>query len=366
MGVIFVIGKKNNNNMGKIILDCDLMRFPNSGLYYYCLNLGQYLSPILQENGLGRMSFYVPSKEQYTFGSPDNTIVEQSYHELVKPFLWNCQVWHAPFQSGRIIPVNNKRIKVLLTIHDLNSLHEGKPKEEQQKSLAHTQKLIDRSSAIVCISEFCKKDVLKNCDVRDKPVYVIHNGIHCVGIPKLHSTSYRPRRPFIFGIGYVNRKKNFHVAISLLKNEDLELVIAGRLDEPDYIEKILAEAKEKGYEDRIHIVGPVTENEKHWYLKNCQAFVHPSLAEGFGGPVAEAMAFGKPLFISNLTSLPEVGGDIAFYFKSFEEIHMQEVFANGILAYNRNGLKEKTIERAKQFNWQQKAIEYFHVYKSLL
>ena len=352
--------------MGSIIMDCDLMRFPNSGLYYYCLNLGLYFNKLLNKQGLLKMKFYVPREEKETFNDVKSTIIEEGYHRFVKPFLWDCKVWHAPFQSGRMVPQYNKQIKVLLTIHDLNSLHEGKSLKEQQRSLAHTQNLINRSSAIVCISEFCKHDVLKNCDVKNKPIYVIHNGIHGVGEPQLHSASYKPSRPFLFGMGYVNRKKNYHVLLSLLQDPDVELIIAGRLDEPDYIQSILFEAKQKGVEDRLHIVGPVTQNEKGWYLKNCKAFVHPSLAEGFGATVVEAMSFGKPLFLSHLTSLPEIGGDAAFYFKSFEPYHMQQTFFDGMNAYSKNGLSKKIIDRANQFNWEQKAIEYLQVYKTLM
>lgn len=91
----------------------------------------------------------------------------------------------------------------------------------------------------------------------------------------------------------------------------------------------------------------------------------PSLAEGFGAPVVEAMAFGKPIFLSNLTSLPEIGADIAFYFHSFEEAHMQQVFKEGMEAYQRNNMAEKIIERGNDFNWEVKAQEYLQVYRSL-
>jgi glycosyltransferase involved in cell wall biosynthesis len=352
--------------MGSIILDCDLMRFPNSGLYYYCLNLGRHVNKLLIDEQLPQMKFYVPPKGKDSFGNNDCTIVQQKFHRFFKPFLWDCNIWHAPFQSGRMVPMYNKKIKIVLTIHDLNTLHEGKPLKEQQKSLKHTQKLIDRSSAIVCISDFCKQDVLNHCEVGNKPIYVIHNGTNVGDKAELHDTSYKPTLPFLFGMGYVNRKKNFHVLLPLLQNPDVEIIIAGKLDDPDYIKTILAEAKRMEVSDRLHVLGPVTENEKSWYLKNCKAFVHPSLAEGFGLPVVEAMAFGKPLFLSNYTSLPEIGGDAAFYFRSFEPDHMQQVFFNGIKEYGRNGLSQKIIARSAQFNWQQKAIEYLQVYKSLM
>jgi glycosyltransferase involved in cell wall biosynthesis len=232
--------------------------------------------------------------------------------------------------------------------------------------VAHTQKLINRSNAIVCISEFCKTDVLKYCDIGNKPVYVIHNGTHAVGLPALGPASYKPARPFLFAMGDVNRKKNFHTLLPMMAANHFELVIAGRLAEGDYIQDIQQKAEELGMKDRIHILGPVTEGEKSWYLENCTAYIHPSLAEGFGAPVVEAMSFGKPLFLSHLTSLPEIGGDEAFYFKSFDPEHMKNILLDGLEQYNKNGMAIKIKERAKQFDWRQKAKEYFKVYKTLL
>jgi glycosyltransferase involved in cell wall biosynthesis len=354
--------------MKEIILDCDLMRHPNSGLYHYCLNLGNYVQRALESQSEITMKYYIPPAEVNTFEKKENNIGEKKYHKFFKPFLWNCSVWHAPFQSGRVIPdrKKNKNVKVLLTIHDLNPLHEGKPPEEQMKSVAHTQNLIDKSDAIVCISEFSKSDVLKHCDVINKPVYVIHNGTHKVDTPSLSMSSYKPSRPFLFGMGYVNRKKNYHVLLSLIKNSDIELVIAGRLDEPDYVASIKKEAENMGIADRVFLPGPVSEGEKAWYLNNCTAFVHPSLAEGFGAPVVEAMQFGKPLFLSDKTSLPEIGGDIAFYFSSFEETHMQNIFQQGMQRYVKEDMSGSVINRSKAFDWKKNAEKYIEVYQTLL
>jgi glycosyltransferase involved in cell wall biosynthesis len=353
--------------MAKIILDCELMKHRNSGLYQYCLNIGNYVDRILTQSGTGdEIKYYCLEKDENAFDKSNNSIIERKYHKIVKPFLWDCDIWHAPFQSGRMVPYNNKNVKVLLTIHDLNCLHEGKPVEEQKKSLAHTQKLINRADAIVCISEFCKKDVLSNCEVKEKPVHVIHNGTHKLHEPGLNTNSYKPRAPFLFGMGYVNRKKNFHVLLPMLQDNNYELVIAGRLDEPDYIHSIKQQAIELGIDDRVQLLGPVSESEKAWYLKHCLAYMHPSLAEGFGAPVVEAMAFGKPMFLSNYTSLPEIGGDVAFYFSNFERDHMHAVFNKGMAIYRENGLAKKIIEKGSEYNWENKAGEYLKVYHSMM
>ena len=352
--------------MYKIILDCDLMRYRDSGLYHYCLNLGTYVKRILDKENEGSIGFYVPAAEREAFGSDAICIIEKKWHQkFLKPFLWDCDIWHAPFQSGRIVPAN-KRIKILLTIHDLNCLHEGKSLKEQKQSLEKTHQLIDRSHALVCISNLCKKDVLENLDVKDKPVYVIHNGTHQVHIPPVRPTGYFPARPFLFTMGYVNQKKNFHTLISLLKDEGLELIVAGKLDDADYINKMKLLAAAEAVADRLHILGPVTEADKAWYLQNCYAFLMPSLAEGFGAPVVEAMAFGKPLFLANRTSLPEIGSDVAFYFDDFSSDHMQQIFKQGMIHYQQNGLAQKIINRGNDFSWEEKAQDYLRVYRSLL
>lgn len=343
------------------------MRYKDSGLYHYCLNLGNFVKQALDKETEGKISFYIPAAEKNSFGPDANCIVERKWHDkFFKPFLWDCDIWHAPFQSGRVYPEKNKQTKVLLTIHDLNCLHEDKTDKERMESLQKTQRLIDNSHALVCISHHCKKDVLTHLDVKDKPVHVIHNGTHHINIPPAKPAGYKPSRPFLFTMGYVNRKKNFHTLVPLLENPDIDLIIAGKLDEPDYVNKMRIQSRKLGVSDRLHILGPVSEEDKAWYLENCMAFMLPSLAEGFGAPVVEAMRFGKPLFLSNLTSLPEIGGDEAFYFKEFDPEHMQAVFKDGMEQFHKNGLMNKIIARGNEFSWEEKAVEYLKVYRSLI
>ena len=199
--------------MSSIILDCDLMNHPNSGLYHYCLNIGLRVNQQLERERKEPMKMYVPKAEKFSFAKPSHTIVEKSWHKFFKPFMIGCKVWHAPFQSGRIVPDKKSYpdVKVLLTIHDLNPLHEGKPLEEQKKSIAHTQSLIDRSDAIVCISAFTKADVLQNCNTGNKPLYVIHNGIHRVNIPSQTNRRKKiERRLFWNGYKYKTTTYYYH------------------------------------------------------------------------------------------------------------------------------------------------------------
>ena len=115
--------------------------------------------------------------------------------------------------------------------------------------------------------------------------------------------------------------------------------------------------------------GPAIEyfdGEKYWYYKHCEAFLFPSYAEGFGLPVIEAMYHGKPAFISDKTSLPEVGGDAAYYFRSFDPDSMQQVFKKGIEDYLLADPSEKIKQQAAKFNWDVCASEYIEVYEEMI
>jgi glycosyltransferase involved in cell wall biosynthesis len=264
------------------------------------------------------------------------------------------------------MPLLNRKIKVVLSIHDLNFMYdEKKSPAKKQKYLRYLQGLINRADAIVCISEFSKEDVLQHCDIKNKPLYVIHNGTNLLDKPQLTSTSYKPKKPFLFSIGVINRKKNFHVLLPLLKKNTMELLIAGKFDDRDYLSLIHKESKAMGVEENVHLLGHVSENEKSWYFNNCRAFTLPSISEGFGLPVAEAMSCGKPLFLSDKTALPEIGGDVSFYFRDFQPEHMQQVFNSGMENYNSNGLRKRIMERGRNFNWDKAARQYLDVYRSL-
>ncbi|MEZ0484514.1 glycosyltransferase family 4 protein [Fibrella aquatica] len=355
--------------MSRIILDCNLMKYPHSGLYHYCQQLGDHVNRLLEAESQPSMQMYLPRQPKLSLSVEPYHVVEKRWHKLVRPFLNDCQVWHAPFQSGRILPEKKRYpgIKVVLTVHDLNVLHEGKPAAEQAKSLAHTQSLIDRSDAVVCISESTRNDVLAHCAVGTTPIHVIYNGLNKAPEQVTNLSTYRPARPFLLGIGYLNKKKNFHVLLPLLQsNPDLELVLVGHQDDRTYVEQMRQAAQSMGVSERFHMPGTVSESDKAWYLTHCKAFLHPSLAEGFGLTVLEAMQFGKPVFLSTATSLPEIGGDAAFYFPSFEAEHMQQVYQQGMTIYAQTSRAEAIKQHAARFTWEESARQYVAVYKSLM
>jgi glycosyltransferase involved in cell wall biosynthesis len=252
------------------------------------------------------------------------------------------------------------------TLYDFSYLIEdAKNVRRNRRLLKETQEKINRADYITGISQFAIDEARQHLDLGNKPARAIQLGTTVSSFPGFDSPKYRPAKPFLFTIGLVQPRKNFHVLPPLLLGNDYELVIAG-LNNYEYGKQVEAEAKRFGVQDRVKLIGPATEEEKYWYYKNCEAFLFPSYAEGFGLPVIEAMVHGKPVFISDRTSLPEVGGDAAYYFRSFEPEAMQKVFADGMADYERNHPVEKIKAQAARFNWNNTAAEYIDVYKQLL
>ena len=114
----------------------------------------------------------------------------------------------------------------------------------------------------------------------------------------------------------------------------------------------------------VHFHLGISEAQKAWAYGHCVGFVFPSFTEGFGLPPIEAMYFGKPVFLSRLTSLPEVGGDAAFYFDSFEPQAMRRVVERGLQSAAAHA---GAVQRhARQFNWDRAAQTYLKMYADTL
>jgi glycosyltransferase involved in cell wall biosynthesis len=335
------------------------MKYPYTGLFEYCAQLGKALQANITEED--KIACYVP--EQYVhYFEPHDCRIYKSSHKFFPPCTGGADIWHTTYQLSNYMQ-RKRTMKNVLTVHDLNFLYE-KTSSKAGKYLKKLQKNVDKADYIIAISEFAKSDILNHVNVGNKPVTVIYNGCNVLEFPDYDTPVYRPAVPFLFSIGTVLPKKNFHALPCLLKNNDYELIVAGK-GNVDYVQKIMDEAQKFGVENRVKMIGSVNAEDKYWYLKNCTAFLFPSLAEGFGIPPIEAMYFGKPTFLSTKTSLPEIGGQYAYYFDDFEPENMRAVFEAGMAHYAQTNPASSIIRHAAQFNWVKSANEYWNVYKSV-
>lgn len=337
----------------KILIDLERTKYPNTGLFTFCSQLYNSLKK------------YSQKYDYYCLGAfgQKNTLKVKSWHKLFGVPSPKFDVWHVTYQNSSYKPLR-ANIPVVLTVHDLNFLYTKISDKKKTKLLKEVQTLINRAAYVVVISEFVLKDVIKNCIV-NKPIKVIHNGVDVKRFDT-HVPTNIPTEKFLFTLGTVLPKKNFHVLVPLLKDTNYKLLIAGILPDQEYHHKIIAIAEEHGVTEQLVMLGAISEEDKYWYLKNCEAFFFPSLMEGFGLPVIEAMQLGKPVFISKKTCLPEIGGPNAYYFDNFKADHMSKVLELGLKDYRENKREESIKQWANQFSWEKSVAAYEQVYEDVI
>ena len=354
-------------SLPRIVLDCEPLKDRNSGFSHFVVPLAHEL---IRQNHRYRLYAYVPPAEVGGLGGAGvHYLPQRSFHKYFNPLSYGFQLWHATSQLSWYVPTS-PLTKVVLTVHDLNFLHENPDERTYARQLAMVRRNLRRADYLVTISDYVRQDILRHADLLGyrptTPLRYVRRGVEPLApVPAGHAPAYAPRRPFLFGLGTINSKKNWHTLPLLLQDNDYELVIAGSFAEGEYVKTIEAAAAEAGVTGRVHVLTRISEADKTWYYQHCLAYMQPSLAEGFGLPVVEAMQLGKPVFLSRLTSLPEVGGAAAYYFDDFMPASMRQVLATG-LAQHTPARAAAAQAQARQFSWAQAAADYLNVYQELL
>jgi glycosyltransferase involved in cell wall biosynthesis len=350
--------------MKNVLLDLHRVgKNPFNGLYTYCYQLGlSFLK--LPCKGI-RLNYYLPKEKFGLFGPSVNYIDQRSSDKFYKFNTKEFDIWHSTTTVSWYKPFN-RQTKFIFTIHDLNFLIEDKINTERNtRVLKQIQQRVDRADHIIAISNFALRQAREYLQLHDKPITIVYPGCSFLNnIPTSKPPAHLPGKPFLFSIGLLEPRKNFHVLMPLLKHLDMNLVIAG-LDKHHYKDTIISEARRHGVMGKLHLTGPVSEGEKVWYYQHCQAFMFPSFAEGFGLPIVEAMYYGKPVFLSREASLPEIGGDAAYYFDSFEPDAMLKNFTAGMQHFTEHQPIEKIKARAGLFSYDAAAQAFLNIYQTI-
>jgi glycosyltransferase involved in cell wall biosynthesis len=188
--------------------------------------------------------------------------------------------------------------------------------------------------------------------------------------PVVAATERPPGTPggdFLLSLGNCLAHKNFHTLLGLMERlPNRRLVIAGKNATP-YGEFLRSEIARLRLQGRVSMLGEVSDADRQWLYEHCEAFLFPSLAEGFGFPVLEAMQCGKPVFMARKTCLPEVAGNHGFYFDSFEPAAMMEVLEAGLRSCRADaGFADRVRAHAATYSWQATARGYVAIYERVL
>ena len=361
--------------MSHVAVDLEKLKTLHGGLGQFSLHLGRALLEVAAPDV--RFTYLLPPERAPLF--PRELVDFEFTHDwqreailrplrsLLLPFVRRRKfdLWHITHQHSNFAPLDSQT-PVLLTIHDLNFLREH-DNARQAKELSKLQAKIDRAAAVTTVSQFVADDVSAKLDLRGKPLHVIHNGANSGSHHKPQRPPYLPQGPFLFALGDVLPRKNFHALLGLLQRvSGRTLVIAGDKQHA-YARHLADQARELGLAERVFLPGTIGDSERCWLYQHCEAFLFPSKTEGFGLPVMEALSLGRPVFISHATSLPEVGGPLAFYWEQYDPAHMAQVFHDGMaLYYSDPDYSHKLRQHAAQFTWQRAARAYLAAYREIL
>lgn len=262
-------------------------------------------------------------------------------------------------------------LPAIVTVHDLERISfPFSPQNVLEEANLKTDVIaIRQAEHVIAVSENTKKDLIDLLKVPEEKISVVYNGVNH-GLFKPGGQSVYPF-PYLLYVGSERLRKNLPrllEAFARLKNSpglaDIKLVKVGSPGRSGtFRQATLNKVKELGLEDEVIFVENVADELLPAYYASARAVVYPSLYEGFGLPVLEAMACGSPVITSNLSSLPEVAGDSALLVDPYD---VGDIFRAMLRLLNDEGLRTelsiKGIERSRFFSWEKTARQTMDVY----
>ena len=231
-----------------------------------------------------------------------------------------------------------------------------------------------RARAVIAISESTRQDILRWTKISPTKVFGVPYGIGSNFRPEKNPAvldalrrKYNLPTEFLLYVGNLEPRKNLPTllqAFARLVKQGLphDLVLAGSRGWKD--NQVFATCKELGLSQRVCFIGFVPQSELPALYSACSAFVYPSIYEGFGLPVLEAMACGALVVTSNVSSMPEVAGDAGILIDPHNVDNLMKALHQVLTDKElRATLPSKAIARASLFSWERAAKETLAVYE---
>lgn len=280
----------------------------------------------------------------------------------------DADLYHSPYYLMPYLP----RARTVLTVYDVIPLRYPQFSSARSRLLFRlTTRLALRAARhVIAITENARQDFITEFGVRPERITAIPLGVDpsfapasAPAVETLRAKHALPAR-FALYLGSNKPHKNLLGLVEAwlaLPHPGAALVVAGAWDERHPEARQLAEAHEGA---TIRWIGPVAESELPALYTAADAFVFPSVFEGFGLPVVEAMACGAPVICSDATALPEVAGDAAVLVDPTDRAALaaalSRVLGDAVL---REALRAKGFARAAQFSWARTAAETLRIYR---
>lgn len=268
------------------------------------------------------------------------------------------------------------RIPTVITVFDLSFMHypDSFPALQRRYLQSQTARSCRKARRVITISESSRQDVHEIFRVPWDRIDVVYPGVeaHYRPLPPADLADFRRREAlpehFLLHVGTLQPRKNIPIlleALARLQRPDLLLVLAG--GKGWLYEEIFAQVVALGLEDQVRFTGYVEDAALPLWYNAATVLLFPSVYEGFGLPVVEAMACGTPVIAARSSSIPEAGGEAALYFNA----HDSEALAAQLTAVLDDqdlaaGMCEKGLIQARRFSWQKAGDETVRVYRRAL
>jgi glycosyltransferase involved in cell wall biosynthesis len=295
----------------------------------------------------------------------------------IEVFAGKIDLYHA---TDFVLPPTLPRTRTLLTVHDLSFVRVPAAASPNLKAYLDrvVPRSVHRSDHILADSQATKDDLIQLYNLPAEKITVLLSGVNhrfqCVvddtGL-LITRTKYKiGAAPYIFTIGTVQPRKNYSILIQSLAQlrahgYDINLVIAGGrgwLEDPIY-----ATVRQTGMENNVHFIGFADDADLPALYSGAYCCAFPSLYEGFGLPILEAMACGTPVVTSNVSSLPEVAGDAALMVDPYNLDALTDALKRLLDDQQLyQTLVAKGYERIKHFSWEKSARHLKQIYTDLL
>lgn len=353
------------NNRKLITIEAYTLRLRPCGFREFIVRLGGCLArrakDLERDYGL-RFRFVVPPGYEGFFGNDVDYLAlrQEEKKRLACDPRWTSDIFHVPTQYSTFRDMPRAGAK-LVTVHDVNFMY-----NKRGLSLAtnwlRVRSRIRSATHLAFISNFAQADTCRVYGLTKYPKRVIYNGV-----TDLTASRQEPvegiEPGYLFHLSNLQPNKNVELLVDMMRFLPGErLVIAGAwVHNPNLrqqIEKI----------GNVTAVDNVPDGQRAWLYANCKAFLFPSQCEGFGLPPLEAMAFGKPAFLSDLTSLPEVGGDKAFYWHELNPGRMASEISHGLACHyaDPQGRADQLRRHVSRFTWEKCCDMYIRYYLDIL
>jgi glycosyltransferase involved in cell wall biosynthesis len=281
----------------------------------------------------------------------------------------HAPAYTAPFWSG---------VPTVLTIHDVS--YERHPEWFPYRRDALRRAFYRRSalsaSIVVTDSRFSASEIQAAYGIQPGRIVVIPLGVDSTFAQRSENAGQLPdrvSRPFVLHVGDLHERRNLAMAVTAVLDarqrapelSSLSLVLAGV--DRGVGEALLAQARSAGAPDAVVALGYVPEDALRVLYDRALALIYPSLYEGFGLPLVEAMAGGAPVLASDTASMPEVVGDGGLLLDPHRSREWADAFAMLALDHDRRGqLRAKGLLRAAQFSWETTARRTLDVYRAIV